>query len=333
MGFNFVSKGIWFALIAAFLWTMKDQDERIIENEIGASMESSCISVRTRKPYDNPNATPTAEQTAMATLVARMDESAIGRELNAAGDKNNLIWCAGVSADYYGAYTMGVGILSLPAFGGAQSIIDDRRTQNRALRTMYEENAHAWQSMTQHAGSASWDSLPHHKIAWIIAVESTARVTAFTALNQHSLAGDRAVWQDNITEDKNRLIMTRMQNAADPATGVFGTESFWAGFDAFYDRNALVWHYQTSASEGFFARLGAKPVANADISILGAVPGIEGNYMLQRFDIDNPRYSGILNPALREELLRDYNKKNRDTRPLTRGLLAWPRSTPSLAFE
>lgn len=315
--FNAVSTGITILAAFAFLWALKDQDRYIVEKEIGGKIEQSCIDSSTRKPTGNPDAAPTEKQQAMAALVTRMDETDIGRRLNESAARHRLIWCAGSSGDYYGSYSGRVAILSTPQFGGAQTILSDPRQMNRALRTMYEENAHAWQDNEQFSISAPLSSLPHHKIGWSLAVESSARVTAYSALNQHYLSGDKAVWHDNMADRKNTLIMTRMANNANP-DGTFGADSFRAGFDAFYDMPSLVTNYQNSAAGSFIVYFGKNADAGARVTRLGTVPGIEGNYLSGHFSLDNPRYGGILDPALAERLRNHYSNNNFDPRPLTR---------------
>jgi hypothetical protein len=315
--FNGVSTGLTILATFAFLWMLKEEDRRTTENEIGGRIEQSCIDSATRKPTGNPDAAPTEKQQVMTALVARMDETDIGRRMNESAARHRLIWCAGTSNDYYGAYSGRIAILSTPHFGGSQTILADQRQMNRALRTMYEENAHAWQDNEQRSISASFSSIPHHKIGWTLAVESSARVTAFTALNQHYLAGDKAVWHDNIADRKNTIIMARMANAAH-ADGTFGPDSFRAGFDAFYDMPSLVTNYQVSAGDSYILFFGKNAESDKYVARLGTVPGIEGNYLSGHFSLDTPRYSGILNPALHERLRNHYNNNNIDTRPLTR---------------
>lgn len=318
-GFNFVSTGIIFLGTAWLLWAMNDDFNKGIEKQLGGSIEQSCITARDRLPPRTPRGTDpalTPQQQSMAALVTKMDETDIGRHLNQSAARNGVLWCAGQSPENYGSYSSGIAILNLPHFGGPEKILTDRVMFNRALRTMYEENAHAWQGNSQGTLIPPIFGKPHHKITWHVAVEGSARVTTFSALNQHRLAGDTHVWNDNISQEKNRHIMTRMDNAAD-ASGAFGRAAHWAGMDAYYDFTGLVWHYQHSAHQSPLTRFGRQDAANESFEKMGTIPGIEGNYMTGNFDAYNPRYTYIRDPELRAQMIKFYNDNALDARPLS----------------
>jgi hypothetical protein len=147
-------------------------------------------------------------------------------------------------------------------------------------------------------------------------VEGSARVTTYTALNQHRMAGDSAAWNDNLSQDKNRHIMTRMDRAAD-ASGTFGRTAHWAGMEAYYDHTGLVINYQHSAYKSPLTLFGRQDPANDSFTKMGTIPGVEGNYMTGNFDAYNPRYSYIRDPELRAQMIKFYNDNALDARPLS----------------
>lgn len=316
--FNFVSTGAAMLGMAWLLWAMNDEFNKRVETELGGPIGQSCVTARDRlPPRTAPDTAPplTEKQQVLTALIAKMDETPIGRELNESAARHGVLWCAGVSMDNYGSYMAGIAILNTPRFGGPQQILTDRRAFNRALRTMYEENAHAWQGNSQGTLIPPLLSKPHHKITWHTAVEGTARVTTFSALNQHRLQGDAAVWNDNAAESKNRHIMTRMAAAVD-ASGAFGRAAHWAGLDAYYDFTNLVDAYQHSANGTPLTRFGRQDPANDSFAKMGTVPGVPGNYMTGNFDAYNPRYSHIRDPELRALMVEYYSRNKLDPRPL-----------------
>lgn len=316
--FNFVATGVAMLGMAWVLWAANDEFNTRLETELGGTIEQSCVTARDRLPPKTPPGTTPVlndKQQVLTALITKMDETPIGRELNRSAARHNVLWCAGVSMENYGSYMMGIAILNTPRFGGPQQILTNPRSFNRALRTMYEESAHAWQDNTQRSLIPPVFSKPHHKITWHTAVEGTARVTTFSALSQHRLAGDEAVWNDNIAESKNRHIMTRMNDAAD-ASGDFGRAAHWAGLDAYYDFTPLIDVYQHSANGTPLTRFGRQDPANDSFMKMGTIPGMAGNYMTGNFDAYNPRYSYIRDPELRAQMVEYYARYKLDPRPL-----------------
>jgi len=320
-GFNFVSTGVAMLGMAWLLWALNDDYNKQLEKNLGGTIEQSCVTARDRLPPRTPRGTDpvmTPKQQTMAALIVKMDETDIGRRLNESAARNGVLWCAGQSLENYGSYsgTANIAILNMPHFGGPEKMMADRVQFNRALRTMYEENAHAWQGNAQGTLIPPLLGKPHHKITWHVAVEGSARVTTFSALNQHRLAGDNAVWNDNISQDKNRHIMTRMDRAAD-ASGAFGRAAHWAGMDAYYDYTGLVINYQHSAYKSPLTLFGRQDPANDSFFKMGTIPGVEGNYMAGNFDAYNPRYTYIRDPELRAQMIKFYNDNAIDSRPLS----------------
>lgn len=265
---------------------------RAIEYRLGVDVGTDCVRAADRQP---PRITaPTPQQEALSRLIARMDDTPTGRTMNASAASSPMLWCAEESNTRFGAYLspFDVGTLNVAAYGGAAAVMTNERLFNLALRTMYEENAHAWQWRIGPGLSAPGSAMAEYKIAYTLALESAARVTAYTALHEHRLAGDPAPWNHNALMVKNQPMMARMDavwdaddNRADNAA------AHWAGFDAFYDHPTLITAYTNNAQSDLRTRFGNAATPLERFHALGTVPGQTGNYLYATpYEPLGPRY-------------------------------------------
>lgn len=262
------------------------------------NIDDSCIRAGDRQ---SPASTPERrkplgpQQQALAKLVAAMDETPVGRVMNESNAARGLLWCAEHDLSRYGSYSSLVetGTLTFALFGGADKVLADDTQFSRALRTMYEESAHAWQNAQQSThGGRGILIRPAAKTAWTLAAESAARVTAYTALHQHRLAGDRAKWDDNRRAAKNAPIMAAMDEQwrinPDPAN----PHAQQAGFESFYDMKNLVRAYVSTTQRKPFSRIGFLRPHQQVWHDITRVPTMDKSYLPAAYAPDQPRYLG-----------------------------------------
>src|SRR5690606_29789073 len=153
-------------------------------------------------------------QAGLQTLITRMDGSAIGKTLSAALQDTDTLLCMRESDDHYGAYEGRDRVIYIApnTFGGADQILRHPVLQNAALRTMYEETAHAYQDQFGPGLGLGRQTERAQNIAFVLALESAARVTAFTALYQHYMNGETALWIHNHRIGKDNPMMGVMFN-------------------------------------------------------------------------------------------------------------------------
>lgn len=263
----------------------------------------------------------TADQTALAHILAKMDETPIGKALNDSAARSGTLWCMNHNPGVtnYGQYRssyLNFATLTPEKFGGSDKINSDPVTFNRALRTAYEESAHAWQDHRQHALKGYVFRLPHHQIADGLAVEAAARVTAYAALMQHRAQGDTAPWTDNYAESKNQSIMRAMDQAmGDEPDITKNLTAQWAAFDKFYDVTGLVLSYQGDANVPI--KMIGIPIPARDFERFGSIPGGTGNYIRGNgFSPDLGRYGGLRDTTLRMQYELRYAREDFDPAPL-----------------
>lgn len=296
----------------------------LLQRQYTQNIDDICIRVADRLPPHAAHGTTVAlnaEQKALAGLLDKMDETPIGQELNKSAASRNVIWCVGYDTSNYGQYVGDLtrhASITMENFGGAENILGDRATFNRALRTAYEENAHAWQGNSQHTLFPHIMARPHHQIAWNVAIEGAARVTAYSALQQHRAQGDIAAWRDNYVQYKNNIMMKAMDRALAKNPDIASNlDAQWAAFDAFYDFRELVSNYQYSDHEAIvYARVRGQ-IAPETFARMGQIPGGAGNYMAGRaFNPDNGRYGGLRDESLRDQYQQVYRQAKLDPAPL-----------------
>lgn len=242
-------------------------------------------------PSDDKNspAVPAPAQILMRNIIEKMEHTAIGTALNESARQHNVIWCgagekSGIFYGRYMGYSANVAIVNLGEHGGIDRINENRQHFHRALRTAYEESAHAWQNNEHDALRAPYDSKERHAIAWSLATEAAAKAFTYAALYQHKQNGEDAVWRDNKTRYESLIMMQALESEIQEAQEQNITMNvLWRCFDSFYDMESTVRVYQAHYGQNDRYRTGRLPIATEHFEMrIGSVPGMTGNYLSGR---------------------------------------------------
>ena len=283
---------------AAISQTIDRTSRRAILSElIHADSNTACISTRTlQSPWENAGHQPqkalTVEQDILARLVRKMDGTPIGQALNASARENDVLWCMERNdQDYRGVYKANLKVAFINAANmlDAEFISRNNIAFNKALDSAYEENMHAYQHAHGLLDAPENAGVGDH-IAWHMATETTARVTAYSALIQHKQRGDG---------EPARYAQIDHLGISDDIEGTAGQPdrqnlTLRSVFDSLYDQGKYQEFYQQEARSPYKGmnqqdwRLPAEA-----FSALGYIPGLGINFLPKGFDPSQPRYNLI----------------------------------------
>jgi hypothetical protein len=283
------------SFLVASAYSFSDETAELIEDTakanrldkiariIGSSPKQSCIESQTKLGPSTSSKTGskklTTEQTILKKLITKMDETKIGKVLNNSASNNNVIWCIDPKeSGNYGYYLKSVNMAAInyKSYGDLEYLQTENGFHN-ALRTAYEENAHAWQQNERGALEFSLSAHPMHDMTHRLAVEADARVTTFLALSQHRQQGDLKTWQANYERTANMPFMKviETQTSAGNLDVNITAQSL---FKMFYEQSSTTLVYQ-SRIKPEQQRATHKYSLDYFSQILGFIPGETENYL------------------------------------------------------
>ena len=317
-----LAAGVYYAGDVADFIIQKSDTVRLgmIENRIAADPQEACLRASTLRPPGYKKGMefkPSDKQRLLTALFNKMSETQIGQTLNRSAAENDLIWCVNnIEQDNYGYYNAVPNMATLSAnnFGSTQVILSNKTLFERAVRTVYEENTHAWQNNEHDAQNGrSLLTGPMHEMIYNLSVEADARVVTVAALDQHRQQGDKSLWDTNYRHSMNTSMMSAYDNAL---RGKNRTDAYpqalRAVFDSFFktDGNGRVYQYDIHPEEQWADR----KLSPADFEkSFGFVPGYQGNYLKKTgFSPDDTQFQQIHSPDLMMRMVKKYIDMGKD---------------------
>ena len=174
----------------------------------------------------------------------------------------------------------------------SETVFDFEEDYSYAIRTYYEEFAHAAQFNSWNSAYPSMDEdfQPADEKIWNMAIESEARTIAFTALVEHAQEGRPQFISDTINGGDMDAHMAQqtlniyLQHGAD---AVEANPSLLAPvFDSFFESEELGDAYFSQAMEGYIDEITSTkrlPYQRFE-QAFGTIPGMDGNMLAGHHD-------------------------------------------------
>ncbi len=265
----------------------------------------------------------TDNQKLLVKLYDKRRETAMGRYINRSQTDFNTISCVennggaghlGLYADWLNVTTVNLGNLNNGSSVTAKQVMNDPRLFNLALRTAYEEIAHAWQGNTQKSIAPPHEVHALHQVLWTLAVEAQAKLVTFMALQEHRERGDAKPWNTALEgRSVDSAQMNALQKVLDAHKGKKITQiarenptALAPVFKAFftdpmprklYERHVTQWALRSNSKT---------PISN-DIfkEERGALPGMKVNFLEGTdFSISDPKVVKFFDKAA-ERMIRE----------------------------
>jgi len=278
-----------------------EEQFRGITRVIGDDYRGRCLTGNQVRDFSEGKRARPADLTDNQQLLIRLyDErrnTAMGRYINQSQKDFNTVTCVqdqpragylGLYADWVNVATVNLGRIDGGAPASAAQVMTDQRLMNLALRTSYEEMAHAWQGNTQKSISAPHEAHALHLTMWTLAVEAQAKLVTFMALAELRERGDAGPWNSAIsgrTTDRAQMEALQAVLDANPDMKILEIareqpEALCPVFRAFFTDPMPRQLYEGHIA-GFTSRsTAATEISNDDfIAQRGALPGLKSNFL------------------------------------------------------